>query len=108
MLRGLRSCSSARSMNLLADSPCNVGIIFTGVAISVSPLLVLAAKLGKILRSCKDLFGKISTKKEENRADFSRNLFKLYAVLRKITIFAIGIGEKSGFNDALAYYFALD
>ena len=30
---GLRSRSSARSMNALADSPYNVGMIFTGVAI---------------------------------------------------------------------------
>ena len=39
MLRGLRSRSSARSINALAVSPCNVGIIFTGVAIILSPLL---------------------------------------------------------------------
>ena len=38
-------------------------------------------------------------------ANFSPNYFAVPTFLR---IFAIGIGEKSGFDDALAYYFALD
>ena len=32
---------------------------------------------------------------------------KVVAVSRILCTFAIGIGEKSGFNDAIAYYFAL-
>jgi hypothetical protein len=41
-------------MNALAASPCNVGIIFTGVAILLLSL-ILTAKLVKISQSCKEL-----------------------------------------------------
>ncbi len=32
----------------------------------------------------------------------------MFAEKRILFIFAVEVGEKSGFNDALAYYFALD
>ena len=75
MLRGLRSHSSARSMNALAASPCNVGIIFTGVAMLLLPF----DSRCKISQNSLKLqgIGKISTKERENRSYLSRNLFKL-------------------------------
>ena len=91
MRRGLRSCSSARSMNLLADSPCNVGIIFTGVAILLLPF----DSRCKISQNSPKLqgIGKISAKKKENQGLFCRNLFNLLSDSRKFTIFVAAWGR---------------
>ena len=91
MWRGLRSRSSARSMNALAASPCNVGIIFTGVAILLLPF-VFSCKFSQNSPKLQGI-GKISAEMKEKQAKSSKNLFKLCNDLRKITIFAAVSGR---------------
>ena len=78
-------------MNALAASPCNVGIIFTGVAMLLLPF----DSRCKISQNSPKLqgIGKISAKKKENRDYFSRNLFKSLSDSRKITIFVAAWGR---------------
>jgi hypothetical protein len=83
-------------MNALAASPCNVGIILTGVAISVPPF----GSRCKISQNSPKLqgIGNISVEMKEKQAKSSRNLFKLCNDLRKITIFASAWGRNPESN----------
>ena len=72
-------------MNALAASPCNVGIIFTGVAILLLPF-DSRCKNRKNSPKLQGI-GKISAEKKENRADFCRILSKLELKSGEMTIF---------------------
>ena len=100
----MRSRSSARSMNALAASPCNVGIIFTGVAILLLPF---ESRCKNSQNSPKlQEIGRISVEMKENRNYFSRNLFKLPSDTRKFTIFVAAWGEIPS-RRCISFYFAL-